>query len=265
MQEISQIHSHSHCLRENKEASAAPDPFQNDMLKIQGNQRSTPPPPPLVRSPSCLARYSKIDPSPKTQKNAAKKGFFSAFRKKNAFNKKKKVRFAPDEVELHKYDYSCDQDIYYQPDQIKAMNKQRFTDARKLRKQRSITVPSKEAAFDDIDMSKHDHSIHQLLEEAYDPERDVDEEVSICGIEHFVYPVLQLEMVRRKKQAQREVLSFKKAKRQALRLAELSEEKTQWARKVAIEKGMKYCVKQEVTKTKSKPSCDWRRSRRASV
>eukprot|EP00984_Skeletonema_dohrnii_P025969 scaffold15214_cov69-Skeletonema_dohrnii-CCMP3373.AAC.1 len=213
MQEISQIQIRSHCLRENKEASAAPDPFQNDMLKIQGNQQSTPPPPPPVpRSPSCLALYSKIDPSPKPQKNAAKKGFFSAFRKKNS--KRKKVRFAPDEVELYNYDYSCDQDIYYEPDQIKAMNKQRFTDARKLRKQRSITVPSKEAAFDDIDMSKHDHSINQLLEEAYDPERDVDEEVSIAGIEHFVYPVLQLEMVRRKKQAQREVLSFKKAKRQ---------------------------------------------------
>eukprot|EP00985_Skeletonema_marinoi_P000861 scaffold353_cov161-Skeletonema_marinoi.AAC.3 len=260
MQEISQIHSNSHCLRENEE-----DPFQNDMLKVQGNQQSTPPPPPPVpRSPSCLARYSKIDPSPKPQKNAAKKGFFSALRKKNAFNKKK-VRFAPDEVELYDYDYSCDQDIYYQPDKIKAMNKQRFTDARKLRKQRSITVPSKEAAFDDIDMTKHDHSMNQLLEEAYDPERDVNEEVSIAGIEHFVYPILQLEMVRRKKQAQREVLSFKKAKRQALRLAELSEEKTQWAREVAIEKGKKYCVIQEVTKTKSKPSCDWRRSRRASV
>ena len=144
-----------------------------------------------------------------------------------------------------------------------AMNKERFTDARKLRKLRNIKKPSKETAFDDIDLSKRAHNINHLLKEAFDPERDTDEEVSICGIEHFVYPILQLEMIRRKKQAQNEVLSFKKAKRQALKLAELSEEKTHWAREVAMEKGIRYCVNEEVAK--SKPSCNWRRARRASV
>eukprot|EP00984_Skeletonema_dohrnii_P008789 scaffold3277_cov110-Skeletonema_dohrnii-CCMP3373.AAC.3 len=94
------------------------------MLKSQ-ESRPTPPPPPLAvqrspsstpplvpRSPSCLARYSHVDPSPKEPKHAAKKGFFSAFiplKKRNSFRKdpkKKKVRFAPDEVELYNWDYS---------------------------------------------------------------------------------------------------------------------------------------------------------------
>ncbi|KAK1734320.1 hypothetical protein QTG54_015087 [Skeletonema marinoi] len=279
MQEVSQIHN-NHCFKENR--AAATEVSQINMLKSQ--ESPTPPPPPFVvprspsstpplvpRSPSCLARYSHVDPAPKEQKHAAKKGFFSAFiplKKRNSFKKdpkKKKVRFAPDEVEPYNWDYSCDQDVYYQKEQIMAMNKERFTDARKLRKLRNIKRPSKEAACDDIDLSKraHNHNLDRLLKEAFDPERDIDEEVSICGIEHFVYPVLQLEMIRRKKQAQNEVLSFKKAKRQALRLAELSEEKTHWAREVAMEKGIRYCVNEEVAK--SKPSCNWRRARRASV
>ena len=239
MQEISHINSEYLQLGDDKKAWAAAEVSQIDKQQPQPS------------SPSCLARYSN---APKTQKNAVKKGFFSSFQP-NGSLKKKTVHFdAPIEVEPYNWDYSCDQDVYYQKEQIMAMNKQRFTDARKLRKQRNIKVPSskdtennnatttKTEARDDVDsISKLASSINQLLKEAFDPERDVDEEVSICGIEHFVYPTLQQEMIRRKKHAKQEVLSFKKAKRPE-RLAELSEENTEWAREVAVEKGMRYCV-----------------------
>jgi len=244
MQEISHINSEYLQVRDDKKAWTTAEVSQID------NQQQQQP-----SSPSCLARYSN---APKTQKNGVKKGFFSSFQP-NGSLKKKTVHFdAPIEVEPYNWDYSCDQDVYYQKEQIMAMNKQRFTDARKLRKQRNIKVPSskdkennnattktKTEARDDVDsISKLASSINQLLKEAFDPERDVDEEVSICGIEHFVYPTLQQEMIRRKKHAKQEVLSFKKAKRPE-RLAELSEENTEWAREVAVEKGMRYCVNPE--------------------
>jgi len=74
-------------------------------------------------------------------------------------------------------------------------------------------------------------------------DEDRDEGVSIRGIEHFVYPDLQQEMIRRKKEVQREVMDFVRAKRpdpQGWRLAEHSRTYSQWARNVALEKGMKY-------------------------
>lgn len=205
--------------------------------------------------PSRLVWHSNVGSSLKTTNKAKKGGFFSAFQY-NDPTKKKTVHFATIEVQPYNWDYSCDQDVYYRKDQITAMNKQRFTDASKLRKQRNIKVPSKDdtennnkaKACDDVDIAKRASDIDTLLNEAFDAERDVDEEVSIRGIEHFVYPELQQEMIRRKKHAKREVLNFKKSKRpdpQGWKLARLSEANTQWARDVAIEKGMRYCMNQE--------------------
>lgn len=231
----------------------------------QVQQRSSPQrPEPASSTPSRLVWHSNVGSSLKTgtpnNKHAAKRaggGFFSAFQY-NDPTKKKTVHFATIEVQPYNWDYSCDKDVYYRKDQITAMNKQRFTDASKLRKQRNIKVPSSKdkkggdkenkKACDDVDISKRASDITTLLNEAFDAERDVDEQVSIRGIEHFVYPELQQEMIRRKKHAKREVLNFKKAKRpdpQGWRLAKLSEANTQWARDVAIEKGMRYCMNQE--------------------
>ncbi|KAK1742128.1 hypothetical protein QTG54_007701 [Skeletonema marinoi] len=181
-----------------------------------------------------------------------KGGFFSAFQY-NDPTKKKTVHFATIEVQPYNWDYTCDKDVYYSKTAITAMNKQRFTDASKLRKQRNIKVPSKQdkekaKACDDVDIAKRTSDIQRLLEEAFDPERDIDEEISIRGIEHFVYPALQQEMIRRKKHAKREIVNFRKEKRpdpRGWRLARLSEVNTQWARDVAIEKGMRYCMNQE--------------------
>jgi hypothetical protein len=163
------------------------------------------------------------------------------------------VHFATIEVQPFRADYSCDPDVYFRKDEITAMNKQRFTDASKLRKQRNVKVPTKEdkeKALDDADIAKRAADIDKFLTEAFDPDLDIDEEVSIRGIEHFVYPQLQQEMIRRKKQAKREVINHQKSGKKRLdptgyKLQKISEQYTQWAREVAIEKGMKYCMNQE--------------------
>lgn len=205
-------------------------------------------------TPSRLVWHSNVGSSHKasTHHTPKKGGFFSAFQY-NDPSKKKTVHFATIEVQPYNWDYSCDGDVYYRKEQITAMNKQRFTDASKLRKERNIKVPPKDknkdqqqTAKDDVDIAKRTPDIDQLLQEAFDPSRDINDEISIRGIEHFVYPTLQQEMIRRKKHAKRELLNFQHSKRpDPRRLARLSEQNTQWAREVAIEKGMRYCMNQE--------------------
>lgn len=96
----------------------------------------------------------------------------------------------------------------------------------------------------DISKKSKDKDIAALLNIALD-DPDLDENVSIRGIEHFVYPDLQQEMIRRKKEQQREVLEFARSPRpdpQGWRLADHSRYFSLWARTVAVEKAMKYRV-----------------------
>jgi hypothetical protein len=90
--------------------------------------------------------------------------------------------------------------------------------------------------------------VDSLLTEALS---DADEyaTTSIWGIEHFVYPELQQEMIRKKKEVQSQVMSFVKSKRpdpQGWRLANHSRMYSQWARDVALDKGRAYrMIKEE--------------------
>lgn len=237
----------SHC-NNNSTPSSTKKPSQPSTKQSKASKKSSA----ATTSPSRLVWHSNVGSTHKP--TAAKRGgFFSAFQY-NDPTKKKTVHFATIEVQPYHWDYACDPDVYYKKEQITAMNKQRFTDASLLRKQRNIKVPSKKdtneatAAKDDVDIDQRTSDIERLLTEAFDPTRDIDENVSIRGIEHFVYPSLQQEMIRRKKHAKREVLQFKKSKRpdpQGWRLARLSEANTLWAREVAIEKGMRYCMNQK--------------------
>lgn len=213
------------------------------------------------RSPTKQSQEQLISPpsSPRLVWHS-NKGFglktklFSAFQYKDP-SKKKTVHFAAIEVQPYTWDYSCDEDVFLKKEQIMAMNKDRFKDAKKLRKERNITTPS------DVDISKRVSEIERFLMEAFDPKLDKDDQVSICGIEHFVYPALQQEMIRRKKHAKQEVFNFQKERRpdpHGLRLARLSEENTQWARDVAAFKGTRYCMNQ-------KNSFSFAQRRRASV
>jgi len=120
------------------------------------------------------------------------------------------------------------------------MGQKRFDDAAKLRQQRRLD----ESSTDDVNISTKPKfkDISTLLDTALG-DADGDDTVSIRGIEHFVYPDLQQEMIRKKKQVQREVLEFVRSKRpdpQGWRLAQHSRGFSQWARNVALDKGMKY-------------------------
>lgn len=192
--------------------------------KEQPEQPVSPPP-----TPSSSPRFS------------LKTKLFSAFQYKDP-SKKKTVHFATIEVQSYNWDYSCDEDVFLKKEEIMAMNKDRFKDAKKLRKERNITSST------DIDITKRASEIERLMMEAFDAKLDKDDQVSICGIEHFVYPSLQQEMIRRKKHAKQEVFRFQKERRpdpHGLRLARLSEEYTQWARDVAAFKGRRYCMHQK--------------------
>ncbi|KAL7492257.1 hypothetical protein ACHAWT_002082 [Skeletonema menzelii] len=261
--------SRSSPLRQAPPTRSSP-PSGKDVNNNNNNNNST---------PSRLVWHSNVGSSLKPTTSKKGGGFFSAFQYNNP-SKKKTVHFATIEVQPYNWDYSCDADVYYRKEQITAMNKQRFTDASQLRKERNIKVPPKKGdnsktnttsstttnssssskptaatnnktktkACDDTDIISKQADITQLLSEAFDPKRDLSEHISIRGIEHFVYPTLQQEMIQRKKHAKREVLQFQTSKRpdpQGWRLARLSEANTQWAREVAIEKGMRYCMNQE--------------------
>lgn len=129
------------------------------------------------------------------------------------------------------------------------MGSARFDDAATLRKERQLdtgtsTGNPNTASQDDLDINikNKPKSISALLELALD-DKDQNPDVSIRGIEHFVYPELQQEMIRKKKEVQAQVMLYVKSKRpdpQGWRLANHSRMYSQWARDVALEKGRAY-------------------------
>lgn len=160
---------------------------------------------------------------------------------------KKVVHFSTIEVQPFHFDWNLANDVFYTRKELTAMGQSRFDDAATLRQQRRQAENENAGqAVDDVDISKRSKvkDIATLLSAALD-EADRDENVSIRGIEHFVYPDLQQEMIRRKKEVKREVMGFVRSKRpdpQGWRLAQHSRSFSQWARNVALEKGMKYCM-----------------------
>jgi len=161
--------------------------------------------------------------------------------------RKNVVHFSTIEVQPFHFDWSTADDVFYTRKELTAMGQDRFDDAAKLRQQRRREEKGEGGhTTDDVDISKRskEKDTAALLALALDHE-DRDDNVSIRGIEHFVFPDLQQEMIRRKKAVQREVMDFVKDKRpdpQGWRLAQHSRNYSQWARNVAMEKGMKYCL-----------------------
>ena len=175
----------------------------------------------------------------------------------------KVVHFSTIEVQPFHFDWSLADDVFYSRKELQTMGQSRFDDAATLRAQRRLSERNNNNnnnknkkntnggeldghTVDDVDIVKKSNvqDIATLLSMALEDD-DQDENVSIRGIEHFVYPDLQQEMIRRKKEVQREVLEFVRSKRpdpQGWRLAQHSRTFSQWARNVALEKGMKYCM-----------------------
>ena len=160
---------------------------------------------------------------------------------------KKCVHFSTIEIQPFHFDWSLADQVFYTRKELTAFGQNRFDDADFLRRQRQLDGGGEsQKTVDDVGTStkSKDVAIADLLSAALSDE-DRDESVSIRGIEHFVYPDLQQEMIRRKKEVQREVMDFVRARRpdpQGWRLAEHSRTYSQWARNVALEKGMKYCM-----------------------
>lgn len=163
----------------------------------------------------------------------------------------KTVHFATVEVQPFRFDWTLADDVFYTRKELAEMGQSRFDDADILRKQRQLEsttqlTTAKEQAQDDVGTSikSNEDLITDLLSQAL-TDKDSDPNVSIRGIEHFVYPDLQQEMIRRKRQVQREVMEFVRSKRpdpQGWRLADHSRQYSEWARNVAIHKGMNYCL-----------------------
>jgi len=192
-----------------------------------------------LAKPSSLVWHSGTGASGKAQKGYKPLGY-------DAGGKRKVVHFSTIEVQPFHFDWSLANDIFYTRPELTVMGQSRFDDAAKLRQQRDLDSKGQNKSMDDVGISKKskDTDIADLLAKALEDE-DRDENVSIRGIEHFVYPGLQQEMIRKKKEVQKEVLGFVRSKRpdpQGWRLAGHSRSFSQWARDVALQKGLKYCM-----------------------
>ena len=166
--------------------------------------------------------------------------------KKSSSKNKRHISFTDVEIPRHEYDFDWDleAEYWYPKAELKSFNEVRFDDADVLRKERGIRTASRNDA-DDLTSSRRDRFIGDKITNALD-DRDTNPEVSVMGIEHFVHPVLQKEMVRRKNLLKATVVGYardpkiRKADPQGIKLAEQSAELSQWARDVATERGIKY-------------------------
>lgn len=160
---------------------------------------------------------------------------------------KKRAHFTDIAAQHHQYefDWELEPAYWYSRAELKSFNEVRFDDAEVLRKERGIKIATRNDA-DDLTTSRRHVFIHDKITHALD---DIDDnhEISIRGIEHFVFPVLQKEMVGRKKELKKTVLGYsrdpkiRKLDPQGIKLAEESAAHSEWARDVATERGIKYC------------------------
>ena len=154
---------------------------------------------------------------------------------------KKSVRFSnQDQIHHIHYDWSNITNYFYSSEEIVAMKSARYEDAAMFREEakRSTTT-------DDLDVSRRQSvlCLDTLLNMAFHHPDNDDAHTSIRGIEHFVFPELQQEMIRKKKEVHVQVINFVKSKKpdpQGWRLANHSRMYSQWARDVALEKGQAY-------------------------
>ncbi|KAL7470576.1 hypothetical protein ACHAXS_010839, partial [Conticribra weissflogii] len=175
------------------------------------------------------------------------------------YGKKKTVHFSTIEVQQFHFDWGLAGEVWYDRKELTAMGERRFDDAAVLRRDRAAEDEHADCPAHDCPRGPKLHSqddaslaakpstpsaVAALLATALsDP--DGHPATSIRGIEHFVYPELQREMIRRKKLVQSEVLEFVRSKRpdpQGWRLAQHSRNYSLWAREVAMEKGRMYRV-----------------------
>lgn len=169
-------------------------------------------------------------------------------KKKNNIGRRRNVTFNKVEVQEFYFDKEDFPNQFYSRPELQVFNQSRFDDASKLRRKHEALY-AESGAKDDIDAMNPKNTgddLDTVLIKAYaDP--DTDDDMTIRGIEHFVYSLLQKEMIARKKQVQREVIDFANSKQkdpQGWRISETSKLHSQWARDVATERGFRYAEQQ---------------------
>lgn len=160
---------------------------------------------------------------------------------------KKKVRFTDIKPIQHNYefDWELEGEYWFSKAELKTFNDVRFDEADVLRKERGIRTISRNDADAIEEEEDRNHFIGDAMTHALDDDND-GHEISLRGIEHFVWPVLQKEMVTRKKVLKKVVIEWRlpvnrRKDPKGLKLAEESAKLSQWARDVAQERGIKYC------------------------
>lgn len=151
-------------------------------------------------------------------------------------------------TERHKYDFDWELEgaYWYSRDELKSMRSVRLADAATLREALGINADTIDDA-DGLTAGSRDAFIGYKITNALDCVRDDDREVSLQGIEPFVFPVLMKEMCRRRRKLQCAVLRRSRYNRrrgldpEGIDLAEESAKRSEWARDVASERGIKYC------------------------
>jgi hypothetical protein len=162
---------------------------------------------------------------------------------------RKKVHFAPPSQlktrHTYHFDWSLASSYWYEPYELSRLKETRYEEADILRKERGISSSSRDDADKYAGGLEKDIFVGDSITHALD-DRD-DGVISVRGIEHFVWPVLQKEMIARKKELKRYVIEYSKDKNRRTsdpkgeKLAAASIERSQWARDVASERGIKYC------------------------
>lgn len=135
--------------------------------------------------------------------------------------------------------------MWYSREELTALKEDRFNEADILRRERGISTSSRDDADNIADGKEKEIWVGDTMTHALD---DRDEgSISVRGIEHFVWPVLQKEMVSRKKELKRFVIEYSKDKHSRTsdpngeNLAKACAARSRWARDVASERGIKYC------------------------
>lgn len=152
----------------------------------------------------------------------------------------KKVQFGGVEEKLFQFDWDLADDVFYTREQLRAMNNLRFEDASKLRA-KMLKKESHSAAHDDSVLTRKSTagSTNQLLSDIINDRDEWDANISLDGIEPFVFLELKDEMVKKKAIVKKEILDFVKVNKsdpQGWRLASHSRFHTQWARSIAQDK-----------------------------
>ncbi|EJK76569.1 hypothetical protein THAOC_01663, partial [Thalassiosira oceanica] len=152
----------------------------------------------------------------------------------------KKVQFGGVEEKLFHFDWDLADDYFYTREQLRAMNNLRFEDASKLRA-KMLKKESHSVAHDDSALTRRSAagSTNQLLSDIINDRDEWDANISLDGIEPFVFLELKEEMVKKKAIVKKEIIDFLKANKsdpQGWRLASHSRFHTQWARGIAQDK-----------------------------